>query len=43
MLQTKFGYKYLGPYYPLDKQMLCNKQTGDIYKYYEKSKIFWIK
>ena len=38
MLQPKFGYKYLGPYNPLDKQMLYNKQTGDIYKYYEKSK-----
>ena len=38
MLQPKFGYKYLGPYNPLDKQMLYNKQTGDIYKYYERPK-----
>ena len=38
MLQPKFGYKYLGPYNPLGKQMLYNKQTGDIYKYYEKPK-----
>ena len=31
MLQPKFGYKYLGPYNgPLEKQMLSNKQTGDI-------------
>ena len=38
MLQPKFGYKYLGPYNPLDKQMLYDKQTGDIYKYHEKPK-----
>ena len=38
MLQPKFGYKYLRPYNPLDKQMLYNKQTGDIYKCYEKPK-----
>ena len=39
MLQPKFGYKYLGPYNgPLEKQMLYNKQTGDIYKYYDKPK-----
>ena len=38
MLQPKFGYKYLGLYNPLDKQMLYNKQTGDIYKYYDKPK-----
>ena len=43
MLQPKFGYKYLGPYNPLDKQMLYNKQTGEILKYYEKPKIFLIK
>ena len=36
MLQPKFGYKYLGPYNPLDKQMLYDKQTGEILKYYEK-------
>ena len=38
MLQPKFGYKYLGPYNPLDEQMLYDKQSGDIYKYYEKPK-----
>ena len=38
MLQPKFGYRYLGPYNPLDKQTLSVKQTGDIYKYYEKPK-----
>ena len=31
MVQPKFGYKYLGAYNPLDKQLLYNKQTGDIY------------
>ena len=35
MLQPKFGYRFLGPYNgPLEKQMLYNKQNGDIYKYY---------
>ena len=39
MLQPKFGYKYLGPYNgPLEKQMLYNKRTGDIYKYHDKPK-----
>ena len=39
MLKLKFGYKYLGPYNgPLEKQMLYDKQTGDIYKYYDKPK-----
>ena len=38
MLQPKFGYKYLGPYNPLDEQMLYDKRSGDIYKYYEKPK-----
>ena len=38
MLQPKFGYKYLGPYNPLEKQMLYNKQDGTIYKYYDKPK-----
>ena len=38
MLQPKFGYKYLGPYNPLDRQMLYDKQTGDILKYYDKPK-----
>ena len=38
MLKPKFGYKYHGPYNNLDRQMLYNKQTGDIYKYYDKPK-----
>ena len=39
MLKPKFGYKYLGPYNgPLEKQMLYDKRTGDIYKYYDKPK-----
>ena len=39
MLKPKFDYKYLGPYNgPLEKQMLHNKRTGDIYKYYDKPK-----
>ena len=39
MLKPKFGYKYLGPYSgPLEKQMLYDKKTGDIYKYYDKPK-----
>ena len=39
MLKPKFGYKYLGPYNgPLGKQMLYNKRTSDIYKYYDKPK-----
>ena len=39
MLKPKFGYKYLGPYNgPLEKQMLYNKENGDIYKYYDKPK-----
>ena len=39
MLKPKFGYKYLGPYNgPLEKQMLYDKQTGVIYKYYDKPK-----
>ena len=39
MLKPKFGYKYLGPYNgPLEKQMLYNKRTGDIYKYHDKPK-----
>ena len=35
MLKPKFGYKYVGP---LEKQMLYDKKTGDIYKYYDKPK-----
>ena len=39
MLQPKFGYKYLGLYNgPLDRQMLYDKQSGDIYKYYDRPK-----
>ena len=39
MLKPKFGYKYLGPYNgPLEKQMLYDKQTGEIYKYYDRPK-----
>ena len=39
MLKPKFGYKYLGPYNgPLEEQMLYDKQTGDILKYYDKPK-----
>ena len=38
MLQPKFGYKYLGPYNDLDNKVLYDKQTGDIYKYYDKPK-----
>ena len=38
MLQPKFGYKYLGPYNDLNNQLLYDKQTGDILKYYEKPK-----
>ena len=43
MLQPKFGYNCLGPYNPLDNQMLYDKQTGNIYKHYDKPKIFRIK
>ena len=38
MLQPKFGYRYLGPFNPLHIQLSYDKQTGDIYKYYEKPK-----
>ena len=38
MVKPKFGYKYLGAYNPLDEQLLYNKQTGDIYTYYDKPK-----
>ena len=44
MLEPKFGYKYLGPYNgPLRDQMLYDKQSGEIYKYYDKPKNFFIK
>ena len=38
MLQPKFGYKFLGPYNLLEDQILYDKQTGEIYKYYVKTK-----
>ena len=38
MLRPKFGYKYLGPYDSLNTQPLYDKQTGSIYKYYDKPK-----
>ena len=39
MLKPKFGYRFLGPYNgPLEDQMLYDKNTGDIYKYYDKPK-----
>ena len=39
MLKPKFGYRFLGPYNgPLEKQMLYDKQSGQIYKYYDKPK-----
>ena len=41
MLKPKFGYKFLGPYNgPLEDQMLYDKQSGEIYKYYDKPKNF---
>ena len=38
MVKPKFGYKYLGAYNPLDEQLLYDKQTEDIYTYYDKPK-----
>ena len=38
MLKPKFGYKYLGPYNPLNKELLYDKNTGDIHAYYDKRK-----
>ena len=38
MLKPKFGYKYLGPYNDLENQLLYNKNTGDIYTFYDKPK-----
>ena len=35
MLKPKFGYKYLGPYNDLENQLVYDKQTGDIYTYYD--------
>ena len=38
MVKPKVGYKYLGAYNPLENQLLYDKQTGDIYTYYDKPK-----
>ena len=38
ILKPKLGYKYLGPYNDLDNQALYDKNTGEIYKYYDKPK-----
>ena len=38
IIKPKFGYKYLGTYNPLDKQLLYDKQTEDIYICYDKLK-----
>ena len=38
MLKPKFGYKYLAPYNLLEDQLLYDKNTGDIYTYYDKPK-----
>ena len=38
MLKPKFGYKYLDPYNDLENQLFYNKNTGDIYTYYDKAK-----
>ena len=38
MLKPKFGYKYLGPYNDLENQLLYDKNTGNIYTYYDKPK-----
>ena len=41
MLKPKFGYRYLGPYNnDLENQLLYNKNTGDIYTYYDKPKTY---
>ena len=38
VLQPKFGYRSLVPYNNLNIQLLDDKQTGDILKYYDKPK-----
>ena len=38
MVKPKFGYKHLGAYNLLENQLLYDKQTGDIYTYYDKPK-----
>ena len=42
MVKPKFGYKYLGAYNPLENQLLYNKNTGDIYTYYDKPKKIFV-
>ena len=38
MLRPKFGYKYLGPYNPIDQQVSYDENSGKIYKYHVKPK-----
>ena len=38
MLKPKLGYRYLGPFNKLESQLLYDKQTGEIYKYYDEPK-----
>ena len=38
MLKPKLGYKYLGPYTDFENQLFYDKQTEDIYTYYDKPK-----
>ena len=38
MLKPKFGYMFLGPYNDLERQILYDKQSGEILKYYQKPK-----
>ena len=38
MLKPKFGCKYLGPFNDLENRLLHDKNTGDIYTYYDKPK-----
>ena len=38
MLRPKFGYKMLGPFNPINKEVSYDKKTGKIYKYHVKPK-----
>ena len=38
ILRPKFGYRFLGPFNNLEEQILYDKQTGDILKYYDDPK-----
>ena len=38
MLKPKFGYKYLDPYNDLENQLFYDKNTGNIFTYYDKPK-----